>query len=114
MEMEHVHDISEGCPVSEIAIVDIFTKLIFGQEQGYSPRELSIVEAFRLVESNVLRDSHVEMGEYLRNLGVREMIQLVSRLRLHMSEPVETTVALRNRATLDASASAPGRDRGVH
>ena len=107
MEMEHVHDISEGCPVSEIAIVDIFTKLIFGQEQGYSPRELSIVEAFRLVESKVLRDSHVEMGEYLRNLGVREMIQLVSRLHDYMSKNVESLPASHRQAVRAANINHP-------
>ena len=90
MEMEHEHNISEDFLVSEMTIVDIFTKQIFGQEQDYSPRELSIIQTFRLVESNVLRDSHREMGEYLRNLGVREMIQLVSRLRDNMSESVRS------------------------
>ena len=70
--------------VSEMAIVDTFTKLIFGADEGYSARELSIIEAFRAVDLSVLHDSHHEMGEYLRNLGVREMIHLVSRLREHM------------------------------
>lgn len=76
--------------VSEMAIVDTFTKLIFGEEEGYSALELSIIEAFRAADANVLRDSHRDMGAYLRNLGVREMIQLVARLREHMLEGVGT------------------------
>lgn len=72
-----------------MAIVTTFTKLIFGEE-GYTERELLIIEAFRSVEAEVLRDSHTEMGEYLRNLGVREMIQLVSHLRQHIADCFET------------------------
>jgi len=83
-------DATKVGPVSEMAIVDTFTKLIFGEEEGYSVLELSIIQAFRAVDANVLRDSHRDMGAYLRNLGVREMIHLVSRLREHMLEGVET------------------------
>ena len=64
-----------------MAIVDTFTKLIFGEEDDYSAGELSIIQAFRTADANVLRDSHGDMGEYLRALGVREMIDLVSRVR---------------------------------
>jgi hypothetical protein len=107
MEMEHEQEIREECPVSEMAIVNTFTKLIFGQEQDYSPRELSIVQAFRLVEANVLRDSHLEMGEYLRNLGVREMIQLVSRLRDYMSENVESFSSIHRQTARAANVNQP-------
>ena len=68
---------SEAGAVSEIAIVDTFTKLIFGEEE-YSDRELLIIRAFRSVDSSVLLETHRDMGSYLRVLGVREMIQLVS------------------------------------
>ena len=37
--------------VSEMAIVDTFTKLIFGEEEGYSALELSIIEAFRAADA---------------------------------------------------------------
>ena len=68
-------------PISEIAIVDTFTKLIFGGEVAYSASELSIIQALRLVDANVLIDGHDDMGDYLRAMGVREMIQLVSQVR---------------------------------
>jgi hypothetical protein len=45
-----------------------------------------IVEALRSVNADVLRDSYREIGEYLRGLGVREMIQLVARVREHIAE----------------------------
>jgi hypothetical protein len=67
--------------ISEMAIVDTFTKLIFSDQEGFSPQEELIIDAFRTVDANVLQDSYCEMGEYLRSLGVREMIHLVSRIR---------------------------------
>lgn len=80
---------SEGVAVSEMAVVDTFTKLIFGEQNNYSSLELLIIAAFRAVELNVLRDTHFEMGAYLRNLGVREMIQLVARLQAQLKNPVD-------------------------
>jgi hypothetical protein len=88
-EVQHDYNKNAEGPVTEMAIVNTFTKLIFGDEAN-SPRELSIIQAFRSVDVNVLRDSHAELGEYLRSMGVREMIQLVSRLRQHMQEAAES------------------------
>jgi hypothetical protein len=73
----------EKGPVTEMAIVNTFTKLIFCEE-AYTVRELSIIDAFQAMEVNVSSDSRIEMGEYLRNLGVREMIQLVSGLQQYL------------------------------
>ena len=84
--MEHAHETIEDCQISEMAIVNVFTKLIFGEEQAYSSRELLIIQALRVVDARVVRDSHQEMGEYLRNMSVREMIQLVSRMRDQLNE----------------------------
>ncbi len=97
-------------PVTEMAIVDTFTKLIFGDET-YSERESWIIDAFRSMNPDIHRDSGREIGEYLRNLGVREMIQLVSRLRQHITENPETPVTIRNQTTPGASTRPPGQDR---
>ena len=70
-----------GAVVSEMTIVDTFTKLIFGEEARYSNQELMIIQAFRMVDTNVVFDSHRDMGAYLRALGVGEMIQLVTRVQ---------------------------------
>jgi hypothetical protein len=96
--MQLAHKNNEVVPASEMTIVNTFTKLIFG-EDAYSARDLSIIDGFRVVEADVLRDSHEEMGEYLRNLGVREMIQLVSRLHRHLVESADVGAALRTAAT---------------
>jgi hypothetical protein len=75
----------EKGPVTEMAIVNTFTKLIFCEE-AYTARELSIVDAFQAMDVNISGESRIEMGEYLRNLGVREMIQLVSSLQQYLSD----------------------------
>jgi len=71
--------------VSELAIVDTFTKLIFGEEARYTDLELRIIQSLRLTDDNVALDSHREMGVYLRALGVEEMIRLVSRVQAQMA-----------------------------
>jgi hypothetical protein len=100
--MQRAHSSSEGGPVSEMAIVDTFTKLIFGEENDYSARELLIIRAFRAVDTNVLADTHRAMGEYLRAQGVREMIQLVSQVRMQLLSGVDT---LNGKANLVLGAS---------
>lgn len=71
--------------VSEMLIVDTFTKLIFGEADRYSDDELAIIQSLRQVDPNVALDSHSEMGRYLRALGVREMTGLVGQVRSFMS-----------------------------
>ena len=83
--MQRAANTQDNGPVTEMAIVNTFTKLIFGDDAS-TPRELAIIDAFRIADINVLRDSHVEMGGYLRNLGVREMIQLVSRVHQYLTQ----------------------------
>jgi hypothetical protein len=85
MAMKRVCLQQDTAPVSEMAIVDTFTKLIFGEDDRYSTGELMIIQALRLVDDNVSSDGHREMGHYLRALGVGEMIALVSRVRVQLS-----------------------------
>ncbi|TDG12926.1 hypothetical protein E2F43_15340 [Seongchinamella unica] len=82
--------------VSEMAIVDTFTKLIFGEENQYSNSELLIIRAFRNADHNVVFDSHRDMGAYLRALGVGEMIKLVSKVQGQLAHeaPVVTDPAV--------------------
>ena len=44
------------------------------------------------MDSNVALDTHRDMGEYLRALGVREMIQLVSQVQEHLAGGVQVLV----------------------
>lgn len=80
--METFSHPARPCAVSEMAIVDTFTRLIFSDiEGGFDAGEQNTIAAFRHVDANVLMDTYAEMGEYLRSLGVREMIHLVPRIR---------------------------------
>jgi hypothetical protein len=81
MVMEQGYSFIQGGAASEMAIVDTFTKLIFGEEGDFGSNELLIIQALRAVDNNVTLDDHHAMGEYLSALGVREMIQLVSQVR---------------------------------
>jgi len=74
--------------VSEMAIVDTFTKLIFGESAQYSSQELLIIQALRLADANVAFDSHSDMGDYLRALGVAEMIHLVADVQQQLVSPL--------------------------
>ncbi len=91
-------------PVSEMLIVDTFTKLIFGGEGEFDEREQAIVQALRLVDVNVALDNRREMGAYLRALGVREMIQLVSQVKERLLSGVPLSLldtrSLANRPSL--------------
>ena len=107
--MQRSYKENEVGPVTEMAVVDTFTKLIFGDE-AFSEREFLIIDAFRSVNPDVLRDNLKEMGEYLRSMGVREMIQLVSRVRQHITE---NPVTIRHQTTPGTSARPPGRDGGT-
>ena len=75
----------ESGAVSDMSIVDTFTKLIFGEDTAYSNQELLIIQALRSVDGNVALDSHREMGIYLRALGVREMISLVGQVQMQLA-----------------------------
>ena len=105
--MKRTHKIAEA-QVGEMAIVDTFTKLIFGEESHYSNRELMIIQAFRNVDANVVLDSHRDMGTYLRALGVGEMITLVSRVQDQMALPEPLVAAA------SASQHSSALNRRVH
>ncbi|MEH6518642.1 MAG: hypothetical protein V7742_18335 [Halioglobus sp.] len=90
--MKRARVVSDQGPVSEMLIVDTFTKLIFGGDAQFSDRELSIVQALRQVDTNFALDSHREMGAYLRALGVKEMISLVSRVKKCLANGFSATI----------------------
>ena len=111
--MPHSYYGTEQGPISEMAIVDTFTKLIFGEEEGYCASELSIIQALRMVDANVLLDCHRDMGAYLRALGVQEMVQLVARVREQLLCSLPLSPAREGQVRLD-SAAAGTLDRRSH
>ncbi len=87
--MPRAYNFSEGGPVSEMAIVDTFTKLIFGDAEHYSDAETLIIQALRAADANLAHDASADMGEYLRALEVGEMIELVARVREQLAQGLQ-------------------------
>ncbi|MFT6365469.1 MAG: hypothetical protein ACJAUG_001950 [Halioglobus sp.] len=94
--------------MTEMSIVDTLAKLIFGEESGYDRSDLQIIEVLRIVESNVSLGSHIDMGVYLRALGVQEMIKLVSSVRRAMLNGTRRDIAFRPLPVLS------GRSHSAH
>ena len=107
--MQRAHECSDDS-ASEMAIVDTFTKLIFGEEDAYSDGEMEIIETLRKVDTNVALDNHQAMGEYLRALGVKEMIQLVSQVRERLASELYDTSGT-GRAQVDNATHLAGNRR---
>ncbi len=84
--MRQIKDLAGSQPVSGMAIVDTFTRLIFGEEAPRSAEESLIIQALRQVDQHVSLDDDRAVGEYLRAMGVEEMIGLVSRVRSHIAD----------------------------
>ena len=84
----------------DMDIVDTFTRLIFAEEEGFGRRELAIVEALRCCEPELHAGDTAEMGEFLRALGVSEMIALVARVHRQMDTIPAAGLANRHIARL--------------
>jgi len=107
---------TSGAAASEMAIVDTFTRLIFGEEDHFDAAELRIINALRLVDADMSRDSHLEMGRYLRALGVAEMIQLVGQVQACLAAGSLARAAGAKSAPQDAACFRSGTilDRRAH
>ena len=97
----------ESSAVSDMSIVDTFTKLIFGEDAAYSNQELRIIQALRAVDNNVALDSHREMGVYLRALGVREMISLVGQVQAQLASAASSLTASSSQPSAASNRSHP-------
>ena len=102
--MQRAYDFRAGGPVSEMAIVDTFTKLIFGDVGQFNDVEELIIEAFRLVEPGVATDGPREMGAYLQALEVPEMIELVAQVQHCLAEGMHPLPGARGESPLNRRA----------
>ena len=91
---------SNASSASDMAIVDTFTKLIFGEEADFSDRELRIIGALRTVDANVSMDTLHDMGNYLRALGVAEMVKLVAQVHLALDSGLVPTLTQQSPGSL--------------
>ncbi|MEH6557537.1 MAG: hypothetical protein V7459_06580 [Oceanicoccus sp.] len=72
--------------VDEMSIVDVFTKLIFDAEAVLNDTEVQIVDCLGLIESSLTHSPRREIGEFLRSMGVDEMISLVATVKCKMDQ----------------------------
>jgi hypothetical protein len=72
---------SNAAAPSELAVVDTFTKLIFGAVEQLDADELAIITALGRSDDGPDIEDLLSLGDYLRALGVSEMITLVERVR---------------------------------
>ena len=86
-------------PPSEMEIVDTFTHLIFGGYEPLSDRESAIVEMLFSVDDSAAGCTRESVGDYLRELGVEEMIRLVTRVRSRF--PASARQRVRTRSPSD-------------
>jgi hypothetical protein len=85
----------QGDEISEMVIVDTFTRLIFGDDSEFDHRERLILEALGALDGSIVVTEPLAVGDYLRALEVSEMITLVAavRARLEQAVPVLTGAA---------------------
>lgn len=84
--MRQMKDLSGGEPVTGMAVVDTFTKLIFGDDAPHSAEESLIIQALRQVDDSLSPGDDRALGQYLRGMGVEEMTALVARVRAHIAD----------------------------
>lgn len=67
--------------IDEMAIVDIFTKLIFDAEAELSQRQSAMVALLCEYEPSLDNASPREISEHLRSMAVSEMIVVVGHIK---------------------------------
>ncbi len=72
-------------PGSEMAIVDTFTRLIFGDDTGFNSQEVRIIEALTAVQGGCPLPAS-DWGPCLQAMNVAEMIELVGAVRMRLEQ----------------------------
>lgn len=67
--------------LDEMAIVDVLTRLIFDADAELQGSERLLLELLEQVDESLLGAPRRDISEYLRSMGVDEMILLVNRLK---------------------------------
>jgi hypothetical protein len=74
---------TDGELIDEMSIVDVLTKLIFDSDTALDDTEMMIVGLLRQIDSRLLGVSRRDVCEYLRSMGVDEMIDIVGLVKQH-------------------------------
>lgn len=79
--------------IDEMSIVDVLTKLIFDAESKLDEIEHLVVELLGQIEPSLVNAHRRDVSEYLRSMGVDEMIKAVGQIKTHMVRQSELIAA---------------------
>lgn len=77
----------------EISIVDVLTKLIFDAESDLNETESLVIRLLGQLDSSVVNASRRDISEYIRSMGVAEMILVVERTKSLIEQQRELIAA---------------------
>ena len=83
--------------MDEMSIVDIFTKLIFDAQSALDESEVQVLALLTHYDETLLKASRRDVSEYLRAMGVDEMIKVVSELKSEYEKQGELLVSVTSR-----------------
>jgi len=72
--------------IDEMSIVDVFTKLIFDADAVLNDVEVQIIDCLQLAEGSLAHSPRRDIGEFLRAMGVDEMIFLVAHVKTRLDQ----------------------------
>lgn len=72
---------ANGAITDEMSIVDVLTKLIFDADSELQESELMVIELLTQVVESLAGESRRDISEYLRAMGVDEMITVVNHIK---------------------------------
>lgn len=83
--------------MDEMSIVDVFTKLIFDAQSSLNDNEELVLSLLTHYDETLLNASRRDVSEYLRAMGVDEMIRVVSTVKRVYEKQGELLVSVRSR-----------------
>ena len=81
--------------IDEMSIVDVITRLIFDSDSELDDTELLVVELLGQVDPTLTAGSQRDLSEYLRAMGVDEMIRVVGQIKQQLECQQDLIVAKR-------------------
>lgn len=77
---------SKGSIIDEMVIVDTFTKLIFDAEAALDKTEATLIKLLGQVDSSLAGACQRDISEYMRAMGVDEMISVVGQVKRYYEQ----------------------------
>ena len=72
--------------IDEMSIVDVFTNLIFDADSRLDETGFLVVEALGQIESSLFEATRCDISEFLRAMGVDEMITTVGQVKRSLDQ----------------------------